>query len=120
LTSFHCVIFKKIRHIGEEYDAYSTLFGFSRVKNIWAKVVLRRVKNIGVSKQKLHPPFPVYFAKNPRFLIYFPLKLIAERFTDKMSFRIMPRVTLEMLLSGQEANENAEMIKRLAYLAIRC
>ena len=25
---------------GEEYDAYSTLFDFSRVQNIWAKVAL--------------------------------------------------------------------------------
>jgi len=39
----------------DRYDAHSLLSGFLRVKNIWVKVTLARVKNTAVFKQNLHP-----------------------------------------------------------------
>ena len=48
----------------EEYDAYSSLFDFSRVKNNWVKITLGEVKNIGISHPKLHSPVPVHLPKS--------------------------------------------------------
>jgi len=40
---------------GEAYDAHSSLFDFSQLKNFWAKVTLGRVKNTRIPKPNLHP-----------------------------------------------------------------
>jgi hypothetical protein len=45
---------------------YSSLFDFSRVKNIWAKAALGRVKDNGVSKQNLHSPFSGLSLQKPQ------------------------------------------------------
>jgi hypothetical protein len=90
----------------EESMPYSSLFDFSRVKNIGAKVTLWRVKNIALAKQNLHSIFSVFFMQRSLISgILYPLDLkalsSATQPTDLLSCgygftQIIPRTQQEL------------------------
>jgi hypothetical protein len=58
--------------LGEALMPYSTLFGFSRVKNSLVKITPSGVKNNPDCQPNLHPPFLGLFScRNCCFLVYF-------------------------------------------------
>ena len=75
---------------------YYALFDFSRVKNIWVKVSLGRVKNTGISKPNLYSlktcrkslPWSFRLVKNQDDIIHFPY------------FRAVKNIWVKVALNG--------------------